>query len=300
VGAPRAGTTSLYEYLKRVQGIYLPDLKEPHYFASNMPDGLFRINVPRVRNEREYLNLYEKVKNEVAIGDASATYLWDKESPKLIHDALPEARIIMILRDPIERAFSHYLLHLRDGSETRLSFHDALISDYQVELEEGASSSHLYVGYGMYSEQVKRYLDIFGRDRVKILIFEEFVQDARDSVCNILQFLGIKDTTSLPDNIGNPYNAFSVPRFRYLPRVINRLANPKFKQRELNKRLTLEKLRSSNTNVRDIANKILFKRSHKPELPDGSRLFIDAFHLDVIKLRHILRRTLPWPLVGNH
>ena len=86
-----------------------------------------------IRSESEYLKLYDNVRDEIAIGDASASYLWSKDTPQLIHETIPEARIIMILRDPTEKAFSHYLMHLRDGSETNLSFYDALKLDYDRE-----------------------------------------------------------------------------------------------------------------------------------------------------------------------
>jgi hypothetical protein len=304
VGAPRAGTTSLFAYLRDVRGVYMPRLKEPLYFASkSLPDRLFGINVPVVRDKNEYLKLYENVKDEIAIGDASASYLWDKETPKLIHDTIPEARIIIILRDPVERAFSHYLMHLRDGSETILSFFDALKDDYNNEIKKGASSSHLYIGYGLYSEQVKRYYEIFGKEQVKILIFEEFVRSTKDMVRSVLEFLGINDSTELPGNIQEAYDTYSAPRFRYVPYVINFMAHLRNKTRGSKENVTnFGKLYSGSAlSKRAILRKILSKGSTKPRVPEEARLFLeDIYHDDVLSLQHILGRPLPWPVITRY
>jgi hypothetical protein len=304
VGAPRAGTTSLFAYLRKVRGVYMPSIKEPLYFASkSFPDRLFGIKVNVVRDKNEYLKLYENVKDEIAIGDTSASYLWNNETPRLIHDAIPKARIIIMLRDPVERAFSHYLMHLRDGSETKLSFYDALIDDYDNEKRKGASLSHLYIGYGLYSEQVKRYIEIFGKEQVKILIFEEFVRNTKDTVCDILQFLGIHDITELPDNIGEAYNTYLGPRFRYGPHVLNLIARLRNRTRgRKENRTNFGKLYSgSPTSKRAILRKILSKSSTKPRMPEEARLFLeDIYHDDVLKLQHILGRPLPWPIITRN
>ena len=281
----------------------MPRLKEPLYFTSeSFPDRLFGINLPVVRDKSDYLKLYEDVKDEVAIGDASASYLWDKAAPKLIHDTVPHARIIIMLRDPIERAFSHYLMHLRDGSETNLSFYDALKDDYDNEIKKGVSSSHLYVGYGLYSEQVKRYLDIFGKEQVKILIFEEFVQNTKNVTRDILEFLGIRESSGLPDNIGKAYNAYSAPLFRYLPHVINSIARLRNKARGTENRIKVGKLMSgSDKSRRAIIRKILSKRSTKPRIPEEARLLLeDIYKRDVSELQNIIGRPLPWPVITGY
>ena len=101
VGAPKSGTTSLYEYLKQIPQVYMSPVKEPHYFSKSIvPDNHF---LKPIRDKKKYLNLFEGAKNEIAIGEASPTYLADPEAPKLIHELVPNAHIIIILRDPIER-----------------------------------------------------------------------------------------------------------------------------------------------------------------------------------------------------
>src|SRR4051812_26973714 len=105
VGAQKAGTTSLYFYLKKIPQVYMSPLKEPFYFASNAVQN----NASDViRDKREYLRLFENARGYIAVGEATPIYLWDQDAPWLIHQTVPHARIIIILRDPIERAYSNY------------------------------------------------------------------------------------------------------------------------------------------------------------------------------------------------
>ena len=282
----------------------MPRMKEPLYFASeSIPDRLFGIKVNVVRDRKEYLKLYDNVRDEIAIGDASASYLWNKDTPALIHEVIPNARIIIMLRDPIERAFSHYLMHLRDSSETKSSFYDALNDDYDKEIKKGVSMSHLYVGYGLYSEQVKRYIETFGNDKVKIVIFEEFILNTKDMLRSILVFLGIDESAELPDNIGKAFNTYSAPRFRHYPRILNLVA--RFRNKvidEKENRTDFGKIRSgSDLRKRAILRKLLSKRATKPKVPEEARLFLEAIYLDdVSRLQDILGRPLPWPISTRH
>jgi len=158
VGASKSGATSVYSYLEKIPEIFMSSIKEPHYFHNNY----FRLEAKNIANKNEYLKLFNSVTSEKAIGEASTSYLQDIDSAKLIHDQIPNAKIIIILRDPCQRAFSGYLMFKEEG-KTKKSFNE-LITTEQRFLESG-----------LYCSQVKQYLDIFGKDRVKILIFEELI-----------------------------------------------------------------------------------------------------------------------------
>src|SRR5918992_1601997 len=128
VGAQKAATTSLYHYLKNIPGVYMSKVKEPSYFAPNYvrPDpGRF------LRDKKEYLRLFKNARGYIAVGEASPSYLWDPDAPKLIHQTVPHARIIMILRDPIERAYSRYLMKKKYRGGMKSSFYDEIIRDYE-------------------------------------------------------------------------------------------------------------------------------------------------------------------------
>jgi hypothetical protein len=298
VGAQKAATTSLYIYLKEIPGVYMSPIKEPLYFASHaVQSGA----IEWIRDKKEYLRLFEKARGYIAVGEASPIYLWDPDAPKLIHQALPHTRIIMILRDPIERAYSNYLQFVK-YSGIKSSFYDELMRDYKIQ-EKLYGRSQLYVELGMYYEQVKRYFDIFGREQVKVIIFEEFVQHPAQTVNEVLVFLGVNYNVR---EIREQHNMYSVPRsplsrsifafFRWL-----RARNIKFyKILILLPDSIVESLPLPSGNSSGFAAKILFKRTQKPKIePKGFRFLQEIYHDDVLKLESLLGRSLPWPTVTS-
>ena len=290
VGAQKAGTTSLYFYLKKIPGVYMSPLKELFYFA---PHAVQNNIADVIRDKKEYLKLFENARGYTAVGEATPFYLLDPDAPRLIHQTVPQARIIMSLRDPIERAYSNYLMKMK-YSGIKSSFYDELMRDYKTQ-EKLYGKSQLYVEFGMYYEQVKRYFDIFGRDQVKVIIFEEFVQHIEQSINEVLAFLGVNYTVTA---IKEQYNPYSVPRsplsrlvfafFRWL-----RARNIKFY-----KILAL----LPDSLVESAPEKILFKRTQKPKIdPKAVKFLREIYYDDVLKLQSLLGRSLPWHTVlGNN
>ena len=276
VGAPKAGTTSLYFYLKQVPEVYLSPVKEPNYFSVKIiPDDHYLLPI---RNKKNYLKLFEKVKDEKAIGEASPSYLEDPETPYLISQDVSDARIIAILRDPVERAFSHYLMMVSQGFE-KLSFRKAL--DDLLTNKTRHEFRH-YLTPGQYSEQIKRYINIFGNEKVKILIFEEFIRDTQKSIEEVLNFLGInKKPSSL---VGNTYNPFSVSRGWYADLIMTNTM--------------IRKIGLSLIPNPDLRQKIkgkLLKKAKKPEMFSEEREFLQKYYMDdAKKLQNSLNRKLPW------
>ncbi len=266
VGAPRSGTTSLYEYLSRVPGIYMSPVKEPRYFDSI---DHFAPYAPKpIRDREKYLRLFAGVKDEKLVGEASPSYLMDAEAPRRIAAVAPDARIVMILRDPIEQIYSAYLLH------RRARFH-RLPLDEAIQLD-------LYLRPAFYAAAVKRYLDVFGAGRVKILVFEEFACDPRGAVGEILRFLGAR--AEPPAAIGEAHNAFGAPRSRWTSVL---LQNPL--ARRVARRFLPDRFR------RRVREKVLFKPIPKPPIPAASKKFLaELFRDDVLGLEKILARPLPW------
>jgi len=121
VGASKSGTTSLYLYLDKVSGIYMSRVKEPHYFHRSS----FKLIARSITDKAEYQKLFKSATKEKAIGEASTSYLQDPESASLIHDQVPNAKIIIILRDPCQRAFSGFLMLKSVGREKK-SFHQLI------------------------------------------------------------------------------------------------------------------------------------------------------------------------------
>lgn len=266
VGAPRSGTTSLYEYLIRVPGIYMSPVKEPRYFDS--VDHFAPYAPKPIRSKEKYLKLFAGVKDEALIGEASPSYLMDAEAARRIAGVAPDARIVMILRDPVEQIYSAYMLHRRARFH-QLPFQDA------IKLE-------LYLRPAFYADAVQRYLDTFGTDRVKIMVFEEFIRDTRTAVAEVLRFLGSR--ADPPHSVSEIHNAFGLPRSRW-----SSVLTQNALVRNVARRFLPDRFR------RRFREKILFKKTSKPPVPEaGKKLLEDLLRDDVLKLEKIIGRPLPW------
>jgi len=276
VGTGKAGTTSFYQYLNQVPGVFMSPRKEPFFFVNEVIDE--DSNNP-IRDKKEYLKLYKNVNNEKIIGEAS-TYLGYPETAKLIYEVVPHAKIIIILRNPIERAFSHYTMSLRDGV-TKESFHEALMTQ-RSRIEKNDRNVPHYLKYSFYSDDVKRFLDVFGREQVKIFLFENFILNEKKTFEQVLQFLDIiYDVENL--KIGK-YNPASKPRTPLTKLIINNNFISKIANLLLSDSLKL-KLRDD----------LLFKKIVKSMISyDDKKLLYQFYKEDVEKLEKILKSKLPW------
>jgi len=277
VGASKSATGTLYVHLSKVQGICMSTIKEPNYFSVKVHPG----DVEQViRDKKQYLSLFDIDKDDKIIGEASPEYLADSEAPKLIHQVSPNAKIIIILRDPVERAYSHYFTFVRQG-RIKNSFHDEL----QLALKNkknGIKSNFGLLESGLYSEQVKRYLEIFGPENVKILIFDEFIKNQKLTLQEVLDFLGINH--SFDDFKVDQYNKFGMARSPLAQKI---LRNRKMKY-------MLEKILPQS--IRKFGrDKILLKQENKPKMNEEDRTsLVNFYKADVEKLQNIIGQRLPW------
>ena len=214
IGAAKSGTTSLYDILKQHSDIFLPTFKEPHFF-----------DIPSVyKNGIDwYKKMYfQKVRNEKCIGDFTPTYLFDEHAPeRILNDLGANVKFIIILRNPIDRAYSHYLHSKRDEHEN-LSFKDALyIEKNRVNKSDYLSYLRLsYIGQGMYYQMLTRYFKFFPRDNFLIINFEEeFVSQRENTINKILNFLEL-NSEDLDINISS--NKSSEAKFKWLKKVMKK------------------------------------------------------------------------------
>lgn len=184
IGAGKAGTTSLYDYLNQHPQIYLCPKKETFFFT----DEKYRsshLKYGAVQTRDEYEALFLASLEEKIVGEISTTYYFRPESAQLIRAALPEVKIIAILRNPIERAFSAYQMHVNNGSETR-SFADVI------------DPSIKYVRNGFYYKQLRTYYEVFDHSKIKILFYEDYCADSSTFLSSIFAFVGA-DSSFMPD-----------------------------------------------------------------------------------------------------
>lgn len=212
VGTGKAGTTSLYRYLSQHPQIYMSPIKEPSYFASEVRlenlSPAFRKHVRRqsigmsnplgwlVLDWNEYLELFRNANGEKAIGEATPSYLWSESAAANIHARIPHAKIIMMLRDPAERAFSQYLHQLSEGL-TRYTFRE--------QIEKSARGGHRelsilypFLEVGLYYDQVKRYEHYFPSHQIRIYWYEEAWRRPQWLLSDIFEFLEV-DPAFQPD-----------------------------------------------------------------------------------------------------
>ena len=189
VGANKGGTTSIYHYLKQHKQVYLSPVKEPHFFSKDIDVNLFKrefaqnklqdidkyvngemkeeFHAAFIRDIEQYKKLFSKVQDQKAVGELSTSYLFSEVAAKEIKALIPDCKIIICLRNPFERAYSHYRMNLWTGNSNEFDFYKALVEDYDHKPKVWGNA-HLYTEIGLYYQQVKRYLDLFGKDNVKI------------------------------------------------------------------------------------------------------------------------------------
>ncbi len=196
VGAPRCGTTYMFEYLGRHPGVYVPPNKEPNHFCTDLDSGSFLDSVSFMRDRDEYRMLFADADAGQLAGEASTWYLYSRDAAANIHAARPGARILVMLRDPVEMMYS---LHgrRRFGGTEELPFAEALAAEddrrqgRRLPRRPRNVKGLLYRDVARYAAQVERYFDRFGRDQVHVVIFDDFRSDPGAAYQSALDFLGL-------------------------------------------------------------------------------------------------------------
>lgn len=192
LGAAKSGTTSLYYYLKQHPEIYMSPVKEPTFFKRG-----FMV----VDNPIDYFSLFDGVSSETIIGEASHAYLSHPSTAKLLKTLFPDAKFLLILRHPADRAYSLYHHMRRRGHEYLNSFEKGLAAEserFNSERFERRCPQDIWNFYyyrsGLYGEQVARYFALFGSERFYILTLNQFLQDQDGHLKKIFHFLEVDPT----------------------------------------------------------------------------------------------------------
>jgi hypothetical protein len=221
VGAARSGTTTLWHCLKENSHVFMPQeilSKEPAFFS--------RLRGTRFNKWEDYLKLFAAAnENHRWVGEASTAYLTDPDCAKRIHDYNPDARIIIVLRNPVHRAYSLYNWMVQEGYEYAANFERAL------ELEDSRKNktipnyyepeyyyNFLYFNSGLYHKQVRRYMELFG-DQVFFLVFEDFIDDITTGYAAVCRFLQV-EPGPCRHYTENPSSAVKSPVEQFLLRKI--------------------------------------------------------------------------------
>lgn len=203
IGAQKSGTSSLHHYLSQHPDVRAPITKEVHFFDGGVDHRFdnFRLGPWWYRS-----HFPVRVGGSFQTGESSPLYIFDPRVPGRIRTTTPRARLIAILRDPVERAISHYFHEVRKGRERR-SFAQAISEETEALAAVRASRDYSnpvfrhqsYVTRGLYSEQLSRYLEIFERSQVHVVCSESFFENTESELRRIFRFLHLDSTVQVTD-----------------------------------------------------------------------------------------------------
>ena len=195
VGAMKAGTTFLHSILSEHPEIYMPSQKEPHYFLlANKNDFV----VPQgktgftgiIEDETTYRNLFRSKKAKQISGEASVHYLVDENAAKNIYDYNPNCKVVMLLRNPVDRAYSAYTACRSWGVEPRHTFEEAIREEMSGE-RDGWWYAFRYLYSGLYSLHAKRFIDVFEPRSIFVINFDDLRDNPKKVVDDVCDFLGV-------------------------------------------------------------------------------------------------------------
>ena len=284
VGAAKAGTTSLYAYLKQHPQVYMSPVKETNFFAFegeklNFSGGIKKGYLADFKtNIEDYRAQFQGVSNEIAIGEASPSYLYVPKAVERIEYYIPNVKIIVILRNPIDRAYSHFLHHIRDRLIPYSDFSQALQAETQRIADNWWWDYH-YIQVGLYYKQLKRYFDKFDREQIKVCLYEDFKANPLALIQDIFQFLDV-DRQFVPD-MSAKLNSTGIPRNEALDRLIKE-PNPV----KTAYQLIPSKLRQPITAKISKMNPL-----RKPSLlPEIRKSLVELYRDDVLKLQYLIHQ----------
>jgi hypothetical protein len=193
VGAPRCGTTAMYEYLRRHPQVFMPEHKEPMFFGADLT------SLHEPLTDADYLRLFDGARPGQRVGEASTWYLYSSRAAEEIRAFAPDAQILIMLRNPVDVMYSLHRELVFYGGEDLVDFAAALEAEPERKLGRRLSPSRrpeamYYREIVRFAEQVERYFATFDRSRVKVILFDDFVRDVATVYADVLRFLEVDDT----------------------------------------------------------------------------------------------------------
>ena len=286
IGAAKSGTTTLYDILKQHPEIFIPAFKEPHFF-----------DIPE--NYNNGIDWYEKNYfrniNKKIIADFTPSYFFEKETPKRIFKDLgTQIKFVVLLRNPVDRAYSHYLHSVRDEHEN-LSFEDSLkqenerLENYEKKGDYLSYLRNSYFHQGLYGDMLERYLKYFTLDNFLFIHFEEeFLQERKMIIQKILEFLSIEVEVELQTRIRS--NPASKAKLKFLKKIMNKRG---WWRNVLKFMIPSIQIRQIISNKVQRAN---LKEFQKEKLSEKLKtdLYNEYFKEDIIKFEKLTNKKLSW------
>jgi len=278
VGGSKCGTTNISYYLNSHPKIFFSKLNEPYYFCKwDIPEKYNRNSM--ITNIKKYLDLFKNVKNEIIVGEASSPYLSCPHAALEIKKAFPNSKILISIRNPIERAHSSYFSYqfMKPNEQNFMEMiktHEKLINEKIFYIDSILES-------GFYTKNIIRFQKIFGKENVKIIIFEDYIKNTAQNLNSILNFLGINDQINLTEQSKGSYR---VPK-NFLSKIL--LNNKTF--RKISTILIPTVMRQ------ELGDKYFLKQVKKPKMLENERNYLrELYNDEVNELEKFLGKDLPW------
>jgi hypothetical protein len=291
IGAPRSGTTTLYEELGKHPDVFMSPLKEPLFFAV---EGHEPFRGPGddqgIRDLKTYCELFAGAGGEKVIGEASTLYLYSPQAPHRIKHYLPDVKLVALLRNPAERAYSHFLLHRVSVRETLRDFREAINAEDERE-RRGWSPVWFYRKLGLYSRQLARYQSLFQPEQLRVFLFEDLEQNPEKLITELCHFLGIERRfmCQVPSrrNAGRYPRSMKLHGFLLQRNFISTLLDPFLSGRwGLSFRRKMWEL---------VARRLVHLNLGKPRLtlrPEDRQWLIEYYREDILRTQELLQRDL--------
>jgi len=280
VGTPKAGTTALHAYLQQHPQVCMSSEKEPNYFShKEIASQKLYYDKSNLMNEHEYLSLFNCNDLSIAVGEASVSYLFYPDVAKRIYNFNPNAKIIISLREPVARAFSHFQMDYGLGL-VKESF-DKIVENGADDASTGIYYQQ-YVCLGEYYEQVKRYVEVFGRSQVLIFLHENLINNSSETLVEICKFLSIDPSLRFSEFQHQNVTAAGKNKF------IRTLYSQKIIRKTLGFFLA--------DTIKLKVQKLFFSKKALPSLSITMRDKLkNHYHSDLLKLQQLIGRDLsPW------
>lgn len=283
LGAAKAGTTSVREYLNAHNQIYMAP-GEPRFFSfeDQELDPHHVVHRTTITDLCAYQKLFDGVTDEKAIGDISPSYLFNPRAPERIKHHVPDAKLFVILRNPVDRAFSHFVHMIKAGLEPETDFAKAI--DNPLVKVGNWQRTRYYIQFGFYHDQISRYFQLFSREQIRVYLFEDLKNDPGALMHDLFVLLGVDDRFS-PDS-SRVFNPSGVPRSRLVHSLL-------FKPNVLKQLLKFALPAAALNRLKGTAYQFQQYNLRRLDFPEETRAHLtDIYREDILNLQQLIQRDL--------
>ena len=272
IGGPRCGSTWIYNCLKEHPEIFVPNLKEVQYFNNKL--GRYKKGI------NWYENFFKNINGAKTVGEISPPYLADEKTPKRIHKTIPNVKMIISIRNPIQVAYSLYIEHIKRGD----------IKPNSDIIKSGSKQyvKHLppFLYHGLYYKNISNYLKYFPKKNFLFLVFDDLKENSERFIKNVFKFLKV-DADYMPSVVNKKINAGGYSEGE---RIVNKLFSP---IRFINDDIDLDILR------RRIVKTFYDKNEGKPKMPiEFKNKLLNYYEEDLLNLFKLINRDMKnWMII---